>query len=261
MQVLVTRPAREAQRWVQRLRQRGLDATALPLIDIGPAPDSAPVRAAWDRLAGFGAVMFVSGNAVDGFFAFRPAAGDCWSVQPGSAGPRAWAPGPGTSQALLEAGVPAAAIDQPPATAPQFDSEALWGRVGTQLRAGQRVLVVRGAGAAGPGAGRDWLAARLSERGIEVTTVAAYSRTPPAWTPAQFALGKQASDAASIWLFSSSEAINCLRSLLPAHDWAQARAIATHPRIAATATDAGFGVVCLSRPALDDVVRSIESMR
>ena len=132
MPVLVTRPAREAQRWVQRLRQRGLDATALPLIDIGPAPDAAPVRAAWDRLTGFDAVMFVSGNAVDGFFSFRPAAGDCWSVQSGSAGPRAWAPGPGTSQALLEAGVPAAAIDQPPATAPQFDSEALWGRVGTR---------------------------------------------------------------------------------------------------------------------------------
>ena len=261
MPVLVTRPAREAQRWVQRLRQHGLDAFALPLLDIGPAPDPAPVWTAWDRLAGFDAVMFVSGNAVDGFFSLRPAASDCWPVPSGSAGPRAWAPGPGTAQALLEAGVPAAAIDQPLSTAPQFDSEALWGRVGDQLCAGQRVLVVRGAGAAGPGAGRDWLAARLVERGIEVTSVAAYRRTPPAWTPAQFALGRHAADATSIWLFSSSEAIISLRSLLPEQDRSHARAIATHPRIAATATEAGFGVVCLSRPALDDVVRSIESMR
>ena len=32
-------------------------------------------------------------------------------------------------------------------------------------------------------------------------------------------------------------------------------------RGAATAAEVGFGVVCLSRPVLDDVVRSIESMR
>jgi uroporphyrinogen-III synthase len=45
-------------------------------------------------------------------------------------------------------------------------------------------------------------------------------------------------------------------------DWRQARAIATHPRIAQAARAAGWGVVVESRPALDDIVmclRSIES--
>ncbi|MGE3348297.1 MAG: uroporphyrinogen-III synthase, partial [Ramlibacter sp.] len=39
----------------------------------------------------------------------------------------------------------------------------------------------------------------------------------------------------------------------------RARAVATHPRIAQAAREAGFGVVCESRPALADVVASIES--
>lgn len=35
--VIVTRPAREAAQWVQQLQARGIQATALPLIAIGPA--------------------------------------------------------------------------------------------------------------------------------------------------------------------------------------------------------------------------------
>ena len=43
--------------------------------------------------------------------------------------------------------------------------------------------------------------------------------------------------------------------------WAQAaRAVATHPRIADAARAAGFGVVRLSRPTLDDVVRVVASI-
>ena len=52
-----------------------------------------------------------------------------------------------------------------------------------------------------------------------------------------------------------------LHAQLPAQDWRAARAVATHPRIAQAATDTGFGVVCLSRPALPEVVASIESIR
>jgi uroporphyrinogen-III synthase len=62
-----------------------------------------------------------------------------------------------------------------------------------------------------------------------------------------------------VWLFSSSEAVANLRALLPDQSWQQARAVATHPRIAQAARDAGFAVVCESRPALADVVASIES--
>jgi uroporphyrinogen-III synthase len=260
MRVLVTRPAREAQRWVEQLEQRGIDGFALPLIEIGPPTDFGPLRDAWDRLQRFQAVMFVSGNAVDRFFEGKPAGVQHPRVL-FAMNKRAWAPGPGTRDALLQAGVPQQAIDSPPDDAEQFDSEALWQQIGEQLVAGQRVLVVRGGDANGDGRGREWLAAQLAQRGVEVETVVAYVRKPPEWTALQFRLAKQGADPDCVWLFSSSEAIAHLRSLMPAQSWRQARAIGTHPRIAASAREAGFGVVCLSRPALADVVASIESMR
>jgi uroporphyrinogen-III synthase len=114
------------------------------------------------------------------------------------------------------------------------------------------VLLIRG------GDGRDWLEQRLIESGMEVETVAAYSRGRPAWSAGDEAAASSAASGA--WLFSSSEAIANLRSLVPQHDWGGARAIATHPRIAEAARDAGFGVVCESRPALDDVARTLESL-
>jgi uroporphyrinogen-III synthase len=256
MRVLVTRPAREAQRWVDQLQQRGLVATALPLIEIAAPPDEQAVRHAWARLQSFDAVMFVSGNAVACFFRLKPPA----AVWP-AAGTRAWAPGPGTRDALADAGVPHEAIDSPPGDAQQFDSDALWAQVATQLDAGQRVLVVRGGGATGQGAGRDWLATQLTGRGVAVESVVAYCRRVPEWTAEQLQLAKQAAHDGSIWLFSSSEAIANLQSLLADSRWNEARAIATHPRIAQAASAAGFGVVCLSRPTVADVVASIESIR
>lgn len=254
MRVIVTRPEQDAQRWVADLRQRAIDAVALPLIEIGLAPDPDTVRGAWYRVGDFDAVMFVSGNAVNHFFQLRP------PVSLGSIA-RAWAPGPGTRDALLLAGVPLDSIDLPSEQAGQFDTQALWEQVGQQLGVGQRVLVVRGGDARGNGVGRDWLAGQLALRGVAVETVVAYCRTPPTWTPAQLELARLGAQDGSLWLFSSSEGIGHLTSLLPGQVWQQARAIASHPRIAHSAEAAGFGVVCLSRPTLADVVASIESMR
>ncbi|MEO7940004.1 MAG: uroporphyrinogen-III synthase, partial [Burkholderiaceae bacterium] len=64
-----------------------------------------------------------------------------------------------------------------------------------------------------------------------------------------------------LWLFTSAQAIDHLCACLPEQDWAQARAMATHPRIAMQARAAGFGVVWESRPALDDIAASIKSLR
>lgn len=257
MRVLVTRPAREAQRWVHELRLHGVDASALPLIEIAAPPDEDAVCREWARLDRFAAVMFVSGNAVDRFFALRPPSLPIWPP----AGTRAWAPGPGTRDALLRAGLPPALIDQPDAKAQQFDSQALWAKVSGQLAARQRALVVRGGNAAGQGSGRDWLATQLATQGVLVDTVVAYCRRPPQWTPTQCELARLAAGDGSAWLFSSSEAIGHLQSQLPGQDWSAARAVATHPRIAQSAREAGFGVVCLSRPTLPEVVASIESIR
>lgn len=234
LRVLVTRPQPQADEWVARLRDAGAQAWALPLIDIGPPDDTAPVLQAWQRLASLALVVFVSPNAVTRFFALRP-------------GTQAWPPatlagatGPGTSAALRAGGVPEAMLVEPPAQAGRFDSEALWSRLAPRRDwRGAEVLVVRGE------EGRDWLADTLQRQGARVSFVAAYRRSPPQLDAAQQALLQQAlaEPAAHLWLFSSSEAIGHLEALAPGASWQHARAAATHPRIAARARSAGFGSV------------------
>ena len=255
MRVLVTRPQGQAASWVQRLRERGVDAYALPLIGIAPAADLAAVQAAWHRLGDYRLVTFVSPNAVEHFFAARPREAGWPSV-------RAASPGPGTSDALLQAGVSAEQVVAPPPDAAQFDSEALWQVLANEDWQGARVLIVRG-GEGAEGSGREWLANTLARQGAEVEFVAAYRRVPPAWDAAADALLQQAvaSPAEYMWLFSSSEAIAHLQAHLQASQLtppdAAWSACATHPRIAKTAQAVGFGRVLESAPAFDDVLACI----
>jgi uroporphyrinogen-III synthase len=250
MRVIVTRPAAEAAEWVDALRARGFDAVAFPLIDIRIAADTAPLRDAWSRVANNRAVMFVSANAVRGFFSMRPV-GSGFS-------PRAWATGAGTRAALAQQGV--AMIDSPPADSPQFDSEALWEVVKNQCVRGDRVLIVRGGDAGAGIAGRDWLADQLVANGAQVEQVLAYERAAPAWTIAQEQFASQAALDGSVWLLSSSQAVAHLLRCAPGLQLSSTRAVATHPRIAQAAREAGFGVVCVSRPPMEAVVRALESV-
>lgn len=260
VRVLVTRPADQAPAWVDGLNARGFAAEALPLLAIAPAADRAAVGATRERLGAFAAVMFVSAAAVQQFFeknCANPSAK--WS---GSAlKTRAWATGPGTVRALLAAGWPASRIDAPASDAAQFDSEALWARVQPTLREGARVLIVRGGDAQGRAQGRDWLAAQLAAAGAEVETLVAYRRGPAVLDAAGRARAMRAAGDGSVWLFSSSEAIASLLQQLPTQGWQAARAVCTHARIAEAAQRAGFGVVRASRPELDAVAASIESIR
>jgi uroporphyrinogen-III synthase len=252
MRVLVTRPETEARLWVDELRRRGLDAEALPLIEIAPATDTAPLVAAWSTLGSYRAVMFVSGNAVRHFFAFKPV-NVHWPPAT-----RAWTPGRGTREAVLSAGVAEGLVDAPPAESLQFDSEALWPQVAAQVGPGDRLLIVRGADASGAGSGREWLAEQAAAAGSRVDMVVAYRRAPPRLAATRLA---DAQRGTCVWLFSSSQAIAHLQALGPGADWSQSRAVATHPRIAQAARAAGFGVVWQSRPSLDAVVAALESIR
>ena len=256
MRVLVTRPESEARHWVEELRRRGFDAQALPLIEIAPVADPAMLVAAWRQLDRYRAVMFVSGNAVRHFFGHRP------EGKPWPAPTRAWAPGGGTRDALLAAQVTPELIDAPPPQAAQFDSETLWQQVAGQVGDGDRVLIVRGADAQGASSGRDWLAERVAAAGAQVEVLPAYLRRPPVLTEEQLAQARCCGRTEGcVWLFSSSQAIEHLRTLLPGESLAQCRAVATHPRIAQAARRAGFGVVCESRPSLAAVVAALESFR
>ena len=263
MRVIVTRPARDATPWVQALQAQGFDALALPLIDIQTLPEDDSVQQAWAQLASYDALMFVSANAVAGFFEARASqSSDAIENRALASSLRCWATGPGTTRALRLAGVDAARIDAPPPDAPTFDSEALWAVVQTRVQAGQRVLVVRGTDAQRSqvsGVGRDWLTRQLQAAGVQVDTAVSYERRCPSWTPAQ-AQRVQHLLHHSVWVFSSSEALANLQSLLPQQRFDKAQAVATHPRIAQAAEKAGFGVVIQSQPDLNHVMLSIKSM-
>lgn len=251
MAVVLTRPVAEAERWAQRLRGHGIASLVLPLITIVPPRDGSLLRAAAADAGRYAAVMFVSANAVQGFFACGPT----------FARARAWAPGPATRDALRAAGVPPERIDAPADDAQQFDSESLWLRVRDQLQAGDRLLLVRGGDADGRGRGRDWLVQQLAARGVQVDTVVAYARMLPAWDDSQREAARRAAGDGSTWIFSSSEAVANLALLLPGQDWSAGRALATHPRIAAAVRSLGFGMLQETRPAFEDVLASIESSR
>lgn len=276
LQVVVTRPAREAAAWVTALSAAGFDPVALPLLAFGPPADAERLNAARTGLTGFDAVMFVSPQAVQAFLGedseLKIASSldgiDFEAIQNRlrNGAFRCWAPGPGTAQALARAGVPLARIDQPAPDAAQFDSEALWQVVAPQVAPGWRVLVVRGeaeaaAGATsgGQGTGREWLAHQCRAAGGTVHLCAAYRRQPPSWTPDMFASARVAASSGAVWLFSSSEGAACLARLLPDQRWAQALALATHPRIAQAVSGLGFGQVRVCRPAQADVLQTLNN--
>lgn len=233
MRLVVTRPPAQADALVAELQTLGADAVALPLIDIVPLADTAPLQRAWQALPDYALLMFVSANAVQQFMRAQP---------PGAVWPPdllAGSTGPGTSAALVAAGVPGQALVEP--TGEVFDSEALWQRLQGRAWQGRRVCVVRGVG------GRDWLAEQLRSAGARVDFLEAYLRRPPVPTPAWQAALAAAREAPErhLWAFGSSEAVANLQALAPDADWSTAAATAPHPRIAAALRQAGFGRVAL----------------
>lgn len=267
--LVITRPQAQAQPWVQALRSRGVEACALPLIEIRTVTDPAPLRAAWRQLDRHDVVMFVSANAVAHFFAARPAEADAlgsetrlpampgalWSsapmpapaaAAPWPAGVQAACTGAGTAAALRAVGVPEEALVVP-APGEAQESESLWAMLQGQSWHGRRVLVVRGDG------GREWLAAQWRRAGAEVLFLTAYERHLPQLDAAGRALLDDIvlRPARSIWHFSSAEAVAHLQRLAPAARWSDSAALATHRRIAEAACEAGFGRVVEVTPGLE----------
>jgi uroporphyrinogen-III synthase len=255
VRIVVTRPEPQAAKWVELLRQRGVDAIALPLMRIVAAqPLQSQVHEVWHKLPGYHLVMFVSPNAVSHFFSdFLP--GVPWPAGPGAA-----ATGPGTVAALREAGVPAESIAAPALDAPQFDSRSLWTELRDHDWRGAQALIVRGED------GRDWLADTLRAAGASVEMLEAYRRAEPAWEEAQLAVLDEAlaQPNAHAWFFSSSQAIGHLLAQLRTLDrtppWQRMHALVTHPRIEQTALGAGFAQVRTVAPTVDAVVKAVQAM-
>ena len=265
--ILVTRPQHDAQPWVDALRARGLDAAALPLMAIGPCTDPASqqaliaARQAARTSGHYRAVMFVSGNAVQYFFAKnRPDVSEYQGYL--AINTRSWTPGPGTARALLQVGAPATRIVQPDGSQ-QFDAAALWQtlKVRCELNAQFKLLIITGEddSASFNGGSAAWVAGQVAALGAYSAQLAVYRRYAPEFTVAQAELAQAAASNGSMWLFTSSQAIQNLQAALPDVDWRGAYSVATHPRIAQTARAAGFSVhECL--PTLNDIVHTLHQL-
>jgi uroporphyrinogen-III synthase len=146
-------------------------------------------------------------------------------------------------------------IVEPATDSPHYDSEALWQKLQGLDWRGRSVMVICG------NVGRDWLARQLAGRGARVESVVTYRRTAPVWTAELEASAEEALARPSdhLWLFSSSEAIGHLIARYPAPHWASSMALATHPRVAQAARQAGFARVYTSTPTLPAIVACIQS--
>lgn len=265
MHLIVTRPAQQADAWLAALQAAGHATTLLPLIEVSQADqvsDMAAWQAALTSAEPWHALMFVSGNAVEHFFRkneplalLKPAlnAIDLIVKTPSL---RCWATGPGTVAALRASGVPEGSIDAPAPEAAAFDSEALWQCVKQQIEPTSRVLIVRGRDVGTPDSSRDWLAQQIQARGGSPSHLVVYERRAPRLSAEQMALCQAWLRDGSLWLLSSSQALQHLPQAL---DVTRAICICTHERIAQAATARGFAVVCRSRGSVRDVIASIKS--
>ena len=212
--VVVTRPARQAGAFAQKLAALGATPIAWPAIVILPPDDPAPlarVHAALDR---YDLAFFISANAAE------------YGAPPAGRWPpalRAYAPGPGTSEALAGVGVPDARI---PTTT--FDSDGLLALPELADVRGKRVIVFRGSG------GREQLAQTLARRGATVESVDCYRRAAPAGDARGLVELLREGRAHALTLTSSEGADNLMRAAGDEGRALLARipAFVPHPRIA-----------------------------
>jgi uroporphyrinogen-III synthase len=265
--LIVTRPAQQAADWLRALAEMGHEARAHALIEIAPAQsqdDSLALQAACQRLHSLDALMFVSSSAAHAFFEQNWRLAGIENEQSAIElivneypNIRLWATGQGTVASLRSLGMPPERIDAPDAQSGQFDSEALWQVVRQQVSHGKTVLILRGRDVGMQDTSRDWLAQQIIANDANAQILVVYERRAPRWSVEQIAQAQTWLSDGSIWLLSSSQAVRNMPAVL---DASRAICICTHQRIAQTARERGFAVVCTSRPMLQDVAASIKSL-
>lgn len=236
--VVITRPRAQADGLARSVRAIGRAAEILPLLEIAPVDDPAPLRARLDRLDDYAMVVFVSPNAVDAAFAHL----DRWPPAVALA-----VVGEGSRAALARHGVAAPGYTiHSPLDAAHSDSEHLLLSLDLAAFAGRRVLIVRGDG------GRELLADALRAAGATVEAVAAYRRRTPVLTHELAARLRALLAQPNDWIITSSEALRGLAGLVAALEPAlgeqlrRQHLVVPHARIAETAHALGLRDVTMT---------------
>lgn len=222
--IIITRPARQAGMFAEKLGVMGARPIVFPAIVVLPPVDRSNLDAAHAQLPAYNGVFFVSSNAAE------------YGVPQGVHWPRgvpAYAPGPGTAAVLTDLGVGDVRY---PATS--HDSEGLLALPALQAVRGQRFAIFRGDG------GRELLGTTLVSRGATVDYVACYRRTPPETGAEGLAAVLKVGDAHALTL-TSTEGIDNLWRVLDADSCVRLRRLrtfASHPRVVEAARAHGLAV-------------------
>jgi uroporphyrinogen-III synthase len=228
MGVVVTRPARQAAAFAQKLAALGADAIVFPTIVILPPEDTVALESVHARLHEYDFAVFVSANAVE--YGAPPAARWPSSLV-------ALAPGPGTVEALASVGITNARMPET-----TFDSEGLLALPELRDPRGRRVIVFRGE------RGRELLADTLRARGAQVDTVACYRRAAPA-SGAEGLVEALRERRANVLTLTSSEGLDNLWAVVGGEGrrlLAALPAFAPHPRIAQRSRGYGLRTIVTS---------------
>lgn len=215
LRLWVTRPRQQADALIALLKDAGAEVAALPLLEIAPTENPAPLDAALAGLESFDLAIFVSPSALD---AVCERLLSPWPEKLAVA-----VMGPGSLRRAHELGIKTIISPQG-----QFDSAGLLQLPQMQNLAGRRVVLFRGNG------GRDALPRTLTGRGAELTLVECYRRLPPAFDASR--LEAEFGRGCDGIVVSSSEAVHYLFRLAGGQTLQRLQSslyFAPHPRILA----------------------------
>ena len=232
--VVVTRPERQAARFVQLLKEAGAVPVSCPTLAIDPIILDAASRI---RLApdDYDWVIYTSTNAVEQAFAQLP--------RPRKA--RIAAVGRATARALRDEGLDVHATPEQVS-----NSEGLLALPEFAGIRGRRVLILKGVG------GRDTLCETLSRRGAEVTVGELYARTVAVPAPGTLEeLRRACTTGVAVVAVTSVDVLDALLELVPETRLASLRdtpLLLPGERVAAAARDRGWRGPLVVAPGAED---------
>ena len=238
--ILVTRPAGQAQQLCAAVAAKGFTVHHLPMLQVVPLAKLAPEQQRQVQdLDNYQHLIFVSANAVRyGMDCIE----SCWPQLP--VGLNWYAVGDGTARLLLPFGVEAHT------PGPAMSSEGLLALPQLQQVEGARVLIVKGEG------GRQTLAEELDRRGARVDELACYRRAAPELAPGELAATLARWEIDLVMISSGEGLSNMLALLSPAETtkFSVITLLVPSPRVADIARTAGFEQVITAENASDSAM-------
>lgn len=228
--VLVTRQPEQSGSLREGLLALGAEVVDLPLIQIVPPDDAAPLEAAVAALASYDWVAFTSANAVE-------AVARVLGSRPWPPGPRVASVGPATTVAVARR-LPGAPVAIEPAS--EHSGEGLLRALEAEPLEGRTVLVPASERA------RDVLPRGLRKRGAVVDLVTAYRTVPTPDLAGRLAAALE--EGVDLVTFASPSAVQAfVAASAGGRDWPPAAAIG--PVTEQAAREAGFQVAAVAAPS------------